>query len=305
METADKKYTRPETVLFIIALVAGILLTVMIMLCLPEIAADMGFGEEPVAPVTESTTEATTEPTTEPTEPETTEETEPPLPPPEANPYGVNDFQYDNKNFLTCLSGEYMTGIDVSRYQFDIDWAQVAGAGVEFAMIRVGYRGYETGALAEDPNAKANLQGALDAGIRVGVYFFSQAISPEEAEEEARFLLEYIKDYDVTMPVVFDWELPGVENPRTLEVDARTLTDCALAFCRVIEEAGYQPMVYFNSHQARDDIYIAELTDYPFWLALYTPRMRFPYKVQMWQYTDSGTIPGIEASVDLNIWLED
>lgn len=305
METATTKRVRPETVLLIIALLAATLVTVLLVLSLPRIAEDLGLKEPPTEATAEETTEPATEPTTEATEPETTEETEPPLPPPPPNLYSVNDFQYNDKNFLTCLSGDYMVGIDVSRYQFDIDWAQVADYGVEFAMIRVGYRGYETGALAEDPNAKANLQGASDAGIRVGVYFFSQAITPEEAEEEARFVLEYIQEYDVTMPVVFDWELPDVENPRTLEVDARTLTDCALAFCRVIEEAGYQPMVYFNTNQARDDLYIAELTDYPFWLALYTPRMRFPYKIRMWQYTDSGTIPGIEASVDLNIWLED
>ena len=306
MKTATAKRARPETVLLIIALLAATLLTVVTVLSLPYIAAEFGYGQEATEPTTEPTTEATTEPTTEETtEPETTEETEPTLPPPEANPYGVNDFQYDDDNFLTCLSGDYMVGIDVSRYQFDIDWQQVADAGVEFAMIRVGFRGYETGAIAEDAYAKANLKGALKAGLQVGVYFFSQAITPEEAAEEAQYVLDYITGYDVTMPVVFDWELPNTENPRTLEVDARTLTDCALEFCRVIEEGGYTPMVYFNTHQARDDLYIAELTDYPFWLALYTPRMRFPYKVQMWQYTDSGTIPGIDAKVDLNIWLID
>lgn len=302
METATQTRVRPEAVLLIIVLLSAALLISMVLVSMPQIREDFGIGTQPA---TEPTTEPTTEETTEPTTEETTEETEPTLPPPEANPYGVNDFQYDDRNFLTCLKGDYMTGIDVSRYQYDVDWQQVANAGIEFAMIRVGYRGYETGALAEDPYAKANLEGALNAGLQVGVYFFSQAITPEEAVEEAQYLLSYITDYDITLPLVFDWEIPNVENPRSLAVDPRTLTDCALAFCRTVEEAGYTPMVYFNTNQARDDLYIAELKDYPFWLALYHPRMRFPYKIQMWQYTDSGKIPGIEVEVDLNIWLLD
>lgn len=304
MDTAVEKRHRPERVLCIVALFCAILLVIMVVLCLPRIRREFSPEDTQSPETTEESTGETTEETTGETEPETTEETEPTLPPPEENPYGVNDFQYDHRNFLTCLSGDYMVGIDVSRYQFDIDWQQVADYGVEFAMIRIGFRGYGSGALAEDEYAQANLEGALEAGIQVGVYFFSQAISVEEAEEEARYVLEYIKDYPITMPVVFDWEIPYGENPRTQDVDARTLTDCALAFCRVIEENGYTPMVYFNTLQARSDLYISELTDYPFWLALYTPRMRFPYKVQMWQYTDSGIIPGIDASVDLNIWLK-
>lgn len=304
METATPRRVRLETVLLVIATLAATMLVIVVVLCLPYIAREYGFGDQPES--SEETTEATTEATTEETtEPETTGETEPTLPPPEANPYGVNDFQYDDDNFLTCLAGDYRIGIDVSRYQFDIDWQQVADAGVEFAMIRIAYRGYETGAIAEDPYAKINLEGALNAGIEVGVYFYSQAINTEEAVEEAQYMLNFIKDYDITMPVVFDWELPYVEAPRTADVDARTLTDCALAFCQTIEEGGYTPMVYFNTHQARDDLYIAELTDYPFWLALYHPRMRFPYKIRMWQYTDSGKVPGISVNVDLNIWLED
>ena len=311
MDTATQNRVRPEWFLLIIAIIAATLLIIVALPSLPYILRELG-GADPdaTAPQVQVTTTETTEATTEPTTEETTqapteEETEPTLPPPEANPYGVNDFQYDNDNFLTCLAGDYRIGIDVSKYQFDVDWQQVADAGIEFAMIRVGFRGYGSGALAEDSYARANLQGALDAGLDVGVYFFSQAISVEEAEEEARYVLDYIVGYDITMPVVFDWEIPSVENPRSQDVDPRTLTDCALAFCKVIEDAGYTPMVYFNTLQARNDLYISELTDYPFWLALYTPRMRFPYKIQMWQYTDSGKIPGIEAYVDLNIWLEE
>lgn len=308
MDNATRNPIRPEFVLSAVAVLCAIALIAVALPSLPYMIRTFR-GEPPISvadPTTEPTTQPTTEPTTEETTEPTTEETEPTLPPPPANPYGVNDFQYDERNYLTCLSGDYRVGIDVSRYQFEIDWEQVAGAGIEFAMIRVGYRGYGSGALAEDPYARANLQGALDAGLDVGVYFFSQAISVEEAAEEAQYVLDYIAEYNITMPVVFDWEIPGVENPRSQDVDPRTLTDCALEFCGIIEEAGYTPMVYFNTLQARHDLYISELTDYPFWLALYTPRMRFPYKIQMWQYTDSGVVPGIDqAYVDLNIWLED
>lgn len=304
METAVIKRPRLEIVLLVIAILCATGMMVMTTLSLPYMLQEFSTPPEPLETTEAPTTEVPSTEAPPTTEPEPTEETEPTLPPPEENPYGVNDFQYDGRNFLTCSAGDYTVGIDVSRYQDEIDWQQVADYGVAFAMIRVGYRGYGSGALAEDAYALDNLKGALDAGIQVGVYFFSQAISPEEAEEEARFVLEYIEGFEISMPVVFDWELPNVEEPRTQDVDARTLTDCALAFCRVIEEAGYTPMVYFNTLQSRNDLYIAELTDYPFWLALYTPRMRFPYKVEMWQYTDSGSVPGIQGNVDLNIWLK-
>lgn len=305
MDSENRKRPRLEILLIVLAILCATAMVAMTTLCLPYMLEEYSTRNAPTETTTETTLPPTTQPpATEETVPETTEETAPTLPPPEENPYGINDFQYDDRNFLTCLEGDYMVGIDVSRYQYDIDWQSVADFGVEFAMIRVGFRGYESGALALDPYAQANLEGAAEAGLRVGVYFFSQAITPEEAEEEARYILDYIGDYEITMPVVFDWEIPYVEEPRTQDLDPRTLTDCALAFCRVVEEAGYTPMVYFNTLQARHDIYISELTDYPFWLALYTPRMRFPYKVEMWQYTDSGTIPGIEGPVDLDIWME-
>ena len=305
METAAPRRTGLEKLLIVTALLSAALLAGMVIACLPY------FGDEPEiqaayheeTQTTGETTEETTQETTEETEPETTEETEPTLPPPEANPYGPNDFQYNERNYLTCTAGEYMNGIDVSSYQGNVDWQKVKDAGVEFAMIRVGLRGYGTGKIVEDPNARANLDGATAAGVKIGVYIFSQALNPEEAAEEAAFLLDIIKDYDITMPVVYDWEQVGVEDARTANMDAEALTASTLEFCRIIEEAGYQPMVYFNRHQAKYLLDLSQLTDYPFWLAAYTDRMRYAYKVQMWQYTDSGRVPGIEGSVDMNIWF--
>ena len=216
------------------------------------------------------------------------------------NPYGKFDFQYDGW-FLKSTVVDCLSGIDVSAYQGEIDWKTVAESGVDYAIIRLGYRGYESGKLVEDKFARANLEGAAEAGIPVGVYFFSQALNVEEAKEEAQFVLDMIKDYDVEMPVVFDWEHVSSETARTNEMDPYVATDCAKAFLQTIEEAGYWPMMYFNSHQARKLFYLDQLMEYDFWLALYSDRMTFPYKVDMWQYTCTGTIPGIFGDVDVNV----
>ena len=178
-------------------------------------------------------------------------------------------------------------------------------SGIEFAIIRLGYRGYgEEGKLVEDKMAFKNIEGALEAGLQVGVYFFSQAITVDEAVEEAEYVLERIKNYDITMPVVYDWEYIS-EEARTAKMDRRTLTDCYLAFCEKIAEAGYTPMAYFNSYQSRALMNLTELEQYPFWLALYSDRMTYPYRIEMWQYTDSGKVPGIQGSVDINLYFVD
>lgn len=251
------------------------------------------------APPTAAPTEPPTDPPTEPpTEPEPT------LPPPEANPYGRLDFQYQGP-YLRCREGESVIGIDVSTYQGEIDWKQVKDAGVSFVMIRLAYRGYETGKIVSDKYAQRNLKGAKDAGLDVGVYFFSQALTPDEAREEAQYVIDMLGDYELTMPVVFDWEKIDKETSRSALMDRRTLTDCALAFLQTIEDAGYWPMVYFNTHQSRNLLYLAELKDYDFWLALYSNRMTFPYKIKMWQYTCTGRIPGIDGDVDIDIFFPD
>ncbi len=231
----------------------------------------------------------------------TTKVTEVTLPPPEANPIGLGDFAMEG-DYLTCLTTPSVLGIDVSVWQSEIDWQQVKAAGVEFAMIRVAWRGSEVGVLEEDEYAQANYAGATAAGIKVGAYFFSQAISVEEAEEEADYLLELIKDWNVEMPVVYDWEFIS-EDSRTGKVDPRTLTDCTKAFCDKIAKAGYQPMVYFNASHSLHNVYIRELTDYPFWLARYDTVLDYPYKVDMWQYTETGKVPGINGNVDINLFF--
>lgn len=217
------------------------------------------------------------------------------------NPLAPEDFVYAG-DYLTCLSTQTVLGIDVSYWQEDIDWIQVKEAGIQFAMIRLGYRSMAEGVLNEDSRARANYAGATAAGIPVGAYFFSQAVTVEEAVQEARFVLEMIRDWELQMPIVYDWEHTG-EDTRTADVDARTLTDCTKAFCETVEAAGYEAMVYFNSYQAENSVYLEELAEYSFWLAQYDQPLDFEHRVDMWQYTDRGTVPGIQGDVDVNLYF--
>ena len=234
---------------------------------------------------------------------EPTEPVEPTLPPPETNPYSAEDFTYEGER-LVCVSGEARTGIDVSSYQGDIDWEAVAADGITFAMIRVGYRGYLDGTITEDTWARDNLAGALAAGLDVGVYFFSQALTPQEAAREAAFVISFIEGYPITMPVVFDWEHVSDDAARTAGMqDMDTLTACADAFLDAVETAGYDGMVYFNRSQSRELLELAVLKDHGFWLVQYDAPMTFPWQIAMWQYSDQGTVAGIRGRVDLNLYF--
>ena len=302
-ESAPETYTenkrkgiRPELIL---ALLAGMLAVVTIVLtffAMPYMHQQPVQEDDPQQLLQGGHAATMPELTEPPTEPGET------IPEPEKSPYTKLDFQYEGR-YLGCVKAGTIPGIDVSYYQGDIDWEKVASSGIQFAMVRLGYRGYgEEGKLVEDKLAFQNIEGALDAGLKVGIYFFSQAITVEEAVEEAEFVLERIEGYDITMPVVFDWEYIS-EEARTAKMDRRTLTDCYKAFCDKIAEAGYTPMSYFNTYQSRQLMYLHELEEYPFWLALYSDRMTFPYRFEMWQYTDSGTVPGIEGKVDINLFF--
>lgn len=289
MEVTEKKKMRPEAILGIIALCCAGLLIVLVLLCMPYFNMD----EDPETIVHHR-------PNVETEVPDPTEET---VPPPEANPHGRLDFQYDGR-YLSSLRCDSIPGIDVSSYQGEIDWQAVADSGIKFAIIRLGYRGYGTGALVEDKYARDNLKGAVEAGLEVGAYFFSQALNEQEVHEEIDMMLEILGDTEITMPLVFDWEYVN-DEARTAKMDARTLTDLNLIFCERIEKEGYQPMVYFNPSQARKLMYLYELEDYPFWLAYYSDRMTYPYRFEMWQYTCTGKVPGIEGDVDINVMLLD
>lgn len=237
------------------------------------------------------------------TQPETTSQTESTtLPTPTENVFVPMDFGYEG-DYLTCLTQESWLGIDVSKYQGDVDWQKVKQAGVDFAMIRVGFRGYgESGKLVEDIKAKQNYENATKAGIKVGVYFFAQAITVEEAIEEANYVLKLIEGWQLDMPVAYDWECLAADY-RTVNADPQTATDCAKAFCQTMEQAGYDTLIYFNPSQSREMMYLDELTDYGFWLAMYSDQMNYEYKVDMWQYTKEGKVPGIKGNVDINLYF--
>ena len=224
-------------------------------------------------------------------------------PPPEVTGfYNPNDFMPDEDGFMTYLAGEYVAGIDVSSYQTEVNWQKVKAAGIEFVFIRVGIRGSTEGRIYEDELAQVHYAGAKEAGLKIGAYFFSQAITPKEAEEEAWFVLRQIADWELDLPVVYDWEWGG-EDSRTTNISKAMLTRCNRRFCDIIQNAGLQPMIYFNAYQGLEQMDLTQLEDLPFWLAMYDSSLDFPYQVDYWQYTRNGTVPGISGPVDLNIYL--
>jgi len=217
---------------------------------------------------------------------------------------------YQQDNFITrnnltyYLEDEKITskfGIDVSAHQGAIDWQTVKNSGVEFAMIRLGYRGYSGGKIVIDEYFERNLQGAQAAGIDVGVYFYSQAITTEEAVEEAQTVLSVLGDRELTYPVVYDWEIVTTDIARTDNVSVKTLTDCSIAFCECIKQAGRTPMIYQNKRTSLLKLDLPELTDYDFWLAEYNDKATYYYNYQMWQFASDGSVPGISGDVDVNV----
>ena len=198
-----------------------------------------------------------------------------------------------------------LRGIDVSKYKARIDWEKVAAAGVEFAIIRLGYRGMNEGTLTTDEYFLDNIRDATKYGIKVGVYFFSQAIDEEEAIEEAEYVLDAIRGYDVTFPVVIDTEKVTTYNARANGLSMAARTAVCRAFCERIAEEGYIPMIYANTTYMIMGLDLEQLNDYDKWYACYSSDITFPYNFQILQYSDSGSVDGISGKVDLNISFKD
>lgn len=193
-------------------------------------------------------------------------------------------------------------GIDVSRYQGHIDWPKVKDAGIEFAIIRIGYRGYgQSGTIKADKEFRRNIENAQAVGIDVGVYFFSQAINEEEALEEAEFVIENLKEYELQLPVVYDPESILDAPARTDDVSGEQFTKNTIAFCERVKEAGYYPMIYSNMLWEAFEFDMEQLKQYPFWYADYEKLPQTPYAYEMWQYSNTGQVDGIQGTVDLNI----
>ena len=196
-------------------------------------------------------------------------------------------------------------GIDVSYYQGKINWKKVKKSGIDFAIIRLGYRGYLEGELALDRTYKYNMQQARKAGVKVGVYFFTQALNEKEAVEEALFCLKHIKGYDLDYPIVIDTEAINDEKARSqvTELNANELTNVCRAFCDTIEDAGYDSAIYASKSWFLGKLNLERLEGYNKWLAHYTKVTDYLYDFDMWQYSSGGTVPGIKGRVDMNIGL--
>jgi len=208
----------------------------------------------------------------------------------------TGEFQY-------LQDGEVIShkGIDVSKHQGDIDWNLVAQDGVEFAFIRVGNRGYGTGKMVEDEFFEDNIKEAILAGIKVGVYYYSQAINEEEVLEEAQFVLEKIAPYKIDCPVVFDVERVTEGEGRMNAISVEERTRLASIFCQSIEAAGYEPMIYHNTEMGIMMLDLTALEDYDKWFAAYSDKFYYPYEYKVWQYSQKGKVQGIKGDVDLNI----
>ncbi|MBE5923109.1 MAG: Lyzozyme M1 (1,4-beta-N-acetylmuramidase) [Lachnospiraceae bacterium] len=206
------------------------------------------------------------------------------------------------KNYREEDGSVKKVGIDVSEHQGSINWESVA-PNVDFAFIRLGYRGYGSGGLAMDAYYSSNMSGATEAGIPVGVYFYSQAISYEEGVEEANYVLANLGDYNLSYPIVLDREDPMVDDARTNDLTAEQHTQACLGFLETIAKSGRKVMMYTNRMYYSLYVDIDQVYNYPIWYAQYADEPDWPYEFAIWQYTESGTVPGIYGSVDMNLQM--
>ncbi len=226
------------------------------------------------------------------------------------NSYQLENFQLED-GFMAYYDKEgnkiSRLGVDMSYHQQMVDWEELKNSKAEFVMLRCGYRGYTEGGLIVDEKFKEYAQAANDAGIPLGVYFFTQAITEEEAVEEAEFVISLIEDYEISYPVAFDTEFVSDSEARTRSAD---ITDemrsrMCIAFCERIREAGYYPIIYAGENWMRRDLNLDMLQEYDFWAPQYLEENDFMYDFTIWQYTEAGFIPGIDGEVDLNISMVD
>ncbi len=211
---------------------------------------------------------------------------------------GGVEYEFDETGYL--ITKERSIGIDVSKWQGKIDWAKVAKdpAGIEFAIIRCGNRYSKTGDIVEDPYFKQNIEGAIKNGIKVGVYFYSQAITKAEAVEEASAALELVKGYNLQLPIYIDTEGSG---GRADALTKQERTEILKTFCEVVKNAGYKPGVYSGAYWYKNHVIASEIEQYHIWVAQYNEELTYKGRYDIWQYTSSGNVAGINGKVDMNI----
>lgn len=195
-------------------------------------------------------------------------------------------------------------GVDVSAHQGEIDWQAVKASGMEFAILRAAFRGYGSGLLNLDKMFECNAKGAAAVGLHLGAYVFSQAITEEEAREEAEFLLNAVKEKSITGPLVFDWEAISHDTARTDGLSPAVLCACAKAFCDCVRDAGYSPMIYINGYEDFCRYDLSQLSGCGIWFAQYQPQPVFYCPFRLWQYSSNGVVSGIAGNVDLDVWIE-
>ena len=209
----------------------------------------------------------------------------------------------DNKLYYFDADGVQQSakfGIDVSKYQSNIDFEKAKKAGVEFVIIRIGYRGYGSGTLVLDPMFEQHFTNARNAGLKVGVYFFSQAVNENEAREEAQGCWYVLNSRKLDYPIYFDSEASGGSNGRADGLGVTDRTKCAIAFCEEVKALGYQPGVYASTRWFRNRLDLSQLSQYPIWNAHYNVASS-PIPCQMWQGTCTARIPGYNGQIDVNI----
>ena len=222
-----------------------------------------------------------------------------------ANSYDTAKFVYQNPQMKYYVNGKQASwfGVDISSKQGIVDFEKLKKAGVDFVMIKVGGRGYSSGNIVLDSSYKDYMNGAKNAGLGIGVYFYSQAVDKDEVCEEAETLLELIKDYPVKYPVVFDMESVEGDMARTDALDVSTRTELARIFLKTIKAEGYTPMLYGDKEWLVTKLEREKLQDYDVWLSQEADTPDYPYEYTMWQYNKSGTVSGISGTAGLNISL--
>ncbi|MCR5508136.1 MAG: glycoside hydrolase family 25 protein [Lachnospiraceae bacterium] len=227
------------------------------------------------------------------------------------NSYDPERFYTDDNGFMAYHDEEGNTishiGIDISYHQEHVDWDQVKESGIEFVMLRCGFRGYTEGALKEDERFREYAQACNDRDIPLGVYFFTQAVSVEEAVKEAEFTLDLIKDYKISYPVAIDTEYVSDSGARTnlTEIEEELRSSMCNAFCERVRADGYYPMIYASENWIRRELDYEAVQDYDIWAAQYLEENDFLYDFTIWQYTPKGRIKGINEEVDLDVSMVD
>lgn len=220
----------------------------------------------------------------------------------------IGEFTIDGVTYTTSEDGvinenvvlQGTKGIDVSEWNGTIDWAKVKAAGIDFAFIRVGGRYYGSGGMYGDSTFVKNIRNAIAAGIKVGVYYFTQAINTEEAIEEAVYTINQIRGYGLSLPVVIDTE--ATPDGRHNNISVATRTNVIKAFCDKIQSSGYTPMIYGSTSWLNDKLNMNELSNYLVWVAQYYYKCEYEGEYQCWQYTSSGRVNGVNGNVDMNYW---